>query len=575
MSAVGKLFKFISKTIIFLFALLGILTAAVIACLIVLASAIEPSVPSLPEKFALVLNLDEDIQENAQEDFMAFLADTSLFSLKDANEAIKYAASDPKVDVLVGRLNSSWLGAAQVQEMHEALSAFKKAGKDSFLYSETIGMDGYGTSDYYLASGFKEIWLQPTGSVNITGLFMEAPFFNSLLQKIGVTTDFYARHEYKGGAENMTADTMSPYVRQNMESIADNLYKQIITKTAEARNIEANALEKLVNEAPLSATKALQNGLVDKLAYRDELEERIKDLPQISLDEYILYQKNYVEKKNKIALIYVNGMIISGQSNYPSFGDDNAFAGADDITEAIYEAAEDKDVKAIVIRINSPGGSYTASDAIWHALETVKAKHKIPVVASLGDTAASGGYFAAIGADKIVAMPASITGSIGVFGGKVSLDGLWQKIGVSWDMVQKGQNADMMSLNKSFSPAQRKAFEESLDEVYLDFTQKVAKARKLSPEALDKAARGRVFTGEQALTVGLVDELGSLDTAIEKAKELADINNYSVVIYPKPKSKIELLNEFIQSKNIISTIGYRLNTILYDTVLFSPAPKIK
>ena len=152
MSAVGKLFKFISKTIIFLFALLGILTAAVIACLIVLASAIEPSVPSLPEKFALVLNLDEDIQENAQEDFMAFLADTSLFSLKDANEAIKYAASDPKVDVLVGRLNSSWLGAAQVQEMHEALSAFKKAGKDSFLYSETIGMDGYGTSDYYLAS---------------------------------------------------------------------------------------------------------------------------------------------------------------------------------------------------------------------------------------------------------------------------------------------------------------------------------------------------------------------------------------------------------------------------------------
>lgn len=575
MIAVVKIFKFFAKLLFVLFALMGIFATALILLLFSFFASFEPSINQIPEKFAIVLNLDQEISEKTQDDFFSFINNSSSFSLKDISETIKSAANDPKVVSLIASLNSSRLGLAQSQELGEAIDAFNRSEKNSIVYSETIGLDGYGTNEYYLASNFKEIWLQPTGTVNITGIFMEAPFFKTLLQKIGIKTDFFARYEYKGGAEHLNQTNMSSYVKQNMDNIVQSLYNQIVDKITNARNIAKNNVINLINDAPLSAKKALLNKLVDKLAYRDELEEKFTNLPKISLEEYILHKKNKPLYKDKIALIYINGMIVSGTTNYPPFGNDNTLSGADDITEAIYQATLDKNVKAIVIRINSPGGSYTASDAIWHSLEKVKEKYKIPVVASLGNVAASGGYFVAMAADKILANPATITGSIGVFGGKINLHDLWEKIGISWDTIQKGQNADFFSFNKPFSQKQRQAFEQSLDDVYNDFTQKVAKARNLSAKEVDNVARGRIFTGEQAVNLGLVDEIGSLSTAIQKAKELAKIDNYSVVVYPKPKNKIEQLNDFLQNKNLLSDIGYRFNIIFNNMHLFSPIFKTK
>ncbi len=577
MGAVGKIFNAAFKVVLYACAFLGLFTAALLFVFASLIGNFEtPPAPSLPDEFILTVDLDEEFTETPQEDIFTLVSGTAVHSLKDVTFALGYAANDPKVKSLTGRITSSRIGTAEAQEIIAKVQDFNNSGKNSVLYSETIGLDGFGTLDYYLASSFKEIWLQPTGSVNITGLFMEVPFLHSLLAKIGVSTDFYARYEYKGGAEYLASENMSPFVRQNMECMADNIYQQIISGIAKARNIPEAQVKNRINSAPLSATKALKAGLADKLAYFDELEEQTKDMPKVAIGDYIAYLKALeIPKKNKIALIYLEGMIISGSSGYPSFGDGNSFAGAEDIIEALQSAASDKDVKAIVIRINSPGGSYTASDAIWHAIETIKEKHKIPVIASLGNTAASGGYFAALGADKIIALPASITGSIGVFGGKIVLKGLWEKLGVNWDYIQKGTNADMMSLNKPFSEAQVKAFGESLDEVYTDFTQKTAKARNLSWEQTDKAARGRVWTGEQALKIGLVDEIGGLGTAFNKAKEMSKIEEYSVQVYPSPKTPFELLGDFLESKNILADFFYRLSIIGADSHLFSPFPALR
>jgi protease-4 len=450
-----------------------------------------------------------------------------------------------------------------VQELRQGLARVRGAGKFVIGFAESFGGTASHVADYYLATALEQVWLQPSGSFAITGLAVETPFVRGSLDKLGVRIEGGKRHEYKSMPDSFTRTGFSGPARDNLQQLVDGLYRQFLFDAARDRRMEADRLRALIDTAPLTADQTLREGLVDKLGYRDEALDEVwrragTGAQAVTLEEYADHRRTKPAGEI-IALVRVNGPIASNVGSLGPF-DDDALTDAHNIAHHLLEAAQAKDVRAIVLRIDSPGGTYPASDTIAAAVAKVRAAGK-PVVVSMGDVAASGGYLAAVAADVIVAEPTSITGSIGVFGIHPVATDLLESLGVKVERVGAGANAGMYSFFQPPTDAQRALLDRELDLIYADFTRKVGENRKLDGARLDAAARGRVFTGADAQRAGLVDELGGLSLAINIARAKAGIAETRPVQVKRFPAESDRLSRLVERLLGLSSVEVRAPSI--------------
>ncbi len=436
------------------------------------------------------------------------------------------AAADPRVAGMIAVLGDDAPGLASVQELRDAINVFRTAGKFAIAYTDSFGGGIGALQNYYLATAFEKIWVQPSGDFAVVGLAAQVPFLKDALDRIGITVEGGRRMEYKTAPNSFTETGFTPAHRENLRQLLDGLFEQMVNDIASARGVSASDVRGLIDRAPLPAPDAMQAKLLDRTLYRDEARGEVlatagNGAGLFPLGDYASLPRDGEVSEEAIALIVATGTIVSSDPEDAPLQSDTLLA-ADRIVKAIEAAARDGNVKALVVRLDSPGGSYVASDTLRRALERARAAGK-PVIVSIGDVAASGGYFAALPADVIMAQPASITGSIGVFSAKPVVSDLVESLGINVETLTVGANAAMYSPLHSFTPEQQAIVDRQLDRIYRDFTAKVAAARTLDAARLDQAARGRVFTGAQAKAAGLVDEMGGLHDAIALAKVRANI----------------------------------------------------
>ena len=551
-----NMFKFISKSFAFLLKLIGGIWLLSFVGMVIYLYATEVKTKKLPEASYLFINLDDEFVENEPNDLISQIVYGENTPFYRLIESINLAASDSRIKGIVASINNSKFGLANAREVRNAILEFKKTGKKTIVFSESYGFLGSGTIDYYLASAFDDIWLQPTGEVSLSGLQAEVPFVKKALEKLGVKASFFAFYEYKTAASHFTDEGFTKEHKASLESLLASIFETLINDIALAQNLNPNNLKAIVNNAPLLASEALELGLVDKLLYQDEVENIISkewQSEKIELSNYLASQKTS-DDKNILEIAYINaiGTIVSDESSFFPQATKSVL-GAKTISKAINDAANDDKIKAIILRVDSPGGEYVASDIIWR--EVTKAKEKKPVIASLGNYAASGGYFIAMNADKIIAQPNTITGSIGVLAGKLVLGELLNKLGINFETITFGNNAGFTSLNQDFSEGQKERLNARLEFIYKDFTSKVMAARKIDINAIDNIARGRVWTGEQALNLRLVDKLGGINDAVLEARKLLnleEVDNVKLTIYPRPKTQTELIMDFLKNKPLVS-----------------------
>ena len=548
----AKAVRFVFKTVLYALAVFGFLMFLLTFSLIGLLKGDDLSSKQniLNGEGVLFVDFDEFYPETREDTLMTDFTGLPSVSLFDLQMAIGNASVDPNIKAIVGKIGNSPMGLAQIQEIRRIIKIFRNSGKKAYLFSQGMGMLGGGTNEYYLAAAFDEIWMQPHTQLGITGFLLEFPYAKELFDKIGVKPQFYSRYEYKSAMAMFTQKGISQPQLQNTALLADNLSAQFLYDVSQDRKIEEKDMAEIINNAPVSAEEAQKKGLIDYLAYWTDMKEQLK--LRYKVDEFLTpveYLSTIQKKKsqNAIAYMVIEGTINGGLSVYnPMNGE--LVAGSESVNEYVEKIKQNKRVKAVVVRIDSPGGSYDAANEMWYALKKLKMERNIPVIVSQGNYAASGGYFVSLAGDYIFSEASSVTGSIGVLGGKFILEELWKKLGVRWHMFVYGKNAGIDSSVKSFSPEEEKIFNRSLDLVYEDFTKKVAEARHLTVEEVDAAARGRVWTGNYAKKMKLVDEIGGINEAFLKAKSLAGIkgSDFEVIYYPEPKSWAEKLDDFMR-----------------------------
>jgi protease IV len=492
----------------------------------------------VPGGCILELDLQGAPPETAGFDPLRLLGGTGRpLLLREAVAAIYRGAQDPRVAGLIARVQLSAAPPAAVQELREAVAAFT-AAKPSLAWAETYP----GTLSYYLASSFGEVWMQPSGTVGLIGFATSPLFLRDALDKAGVEAQFVARGEYKSAANLFTEDRYTDAHREADARLLESLHAQVWQGIAASRGIETAELDALADRAPLLREDAVSAKLLDRIGFRDEAYLRIAQLtgaedvenpdaddapPRLFLSRYAQTRKSGPalpgRSRPAIALVTVAGPIVSGRGGPQMLPLSRSGAGGDTIAAALREAAADDDVAAVVLRVDSPGGSVTGSETIWREVARTREAGK-PVVASMGAVAASGGYYVAMAAGEIVANPGTITGSIGVVTGKLVTRELTDRLGLGFDGVRTNANADAWSPRTPFTGEQRALVEAEADLFYADFVARVAQARGLSVEEVDAVARGRVWTGADARERGLVDELGGLRTAVRRAKVLAGLD---------------------------------------------------
>jgi protease-4 len=501
----------------------------------------------LPEDIVLTADLTGGLADSAEPDAMSRLLFGQKTTLRDFVDALARAGDDPRVKALYIQLGDDSLALAKTQQVRDAIAAFRAKGKFAIAFADTFGEGGPGMRPYYLATACDEIWLQPLGEVGITGLRSEQTFLKGLLDKLGIAASMEHREEYKTAMNLLTETQMTAAQREEIEALLTSLQDQIDRGIAAARKMQPSEIAALIDRAPLSADAAKSAGLVDRVAYRDEAlalaQQRAgAGAKTMALSRYLTAAGRPHTKGARIALIYGTGLITRSGSEAGALTQDTEFT-ARAIARAFNAAVRDKNVRAIVFRIDSPGGSATASETIWREVVRARQRGK-PIVVSMGDLAASGGYYVAAPADKIVAEPATLTGSIGVVGGKIVLAGLLQKLGITTDSAQRGANADMFTTTQDFSPQARQHLADELDSTYRGFKDHVAAGRHLTADAVEAAAKGRVWTGEDARRLGLVDALGGYDTALALARQAANLPDNApidVVVYPRERGLAALL----------------------------------
>jgi protease IV len=495
----------------------------------------------------LELDLTDGILETRPTDPVSAFAARNRAALPDILDGLRRAQADDRVAILVARLGGRPIGLAAVQELRRAVTAFADAGKTTVAWAESFGEFSASNVQYYLATAFEKIWLQPSGDLGLTGIAVERLFLRGLLDKVGADFQVAKRHEYKSAAEQLTETRFSEPARQETERMTASITEQLVQDIAERRGISRDKVGELINAGPYLAARAQAEGLVDELGYRDEVYAEARK--QAGPEAVVLYLARYQRAKALaerarntvrqvpgrqdpgVALIYASGAIRRGRSGRsPLTG---GAMGSDTIASAIRAATKDEHTRAILLRVNSPGGSYVASDTIWR--EVVRARAAgTPVVVSMGDVAASGGYFISMAADQIIAQPGTITGSIGVLTGKPVLGAALGRAGITGDRIVQGAHAAMFSSLEPFSDSEWALVNNWLDHIYADFTTKVASGRGMKPAQVHDVAKGRVWTGADAFTHGLVDELGGIDRATAVARQRAGLPPTAPVrIFPR------------------------------------------
>ena len=533
------------RLVLSLIGLAVIVSTAAVALMFVAASR----GPTVPSSATLVLRPGGDLPEVQPDDVLGQVFGREVNTVRGFVEALRKASRDDRVRTVLlmpSTLDLPYWG--KVQEMRDALTAFRKSGK-----SVTAFLEYGGDREYYLASAADRVFLLPTSSLDLIGVATYEMFLRGTLDKLGAYPDFVHIGDYKTAPNQLTQKGFTPAHREMAQSLNRDMYEQLIAGIAEGRKKSEQEIRALLDQGPFTAGEALEAGLVDGLAYEDELDDRVPDLENDNGDRRIDagdYQRISpasagVRARSRIALLNVIGTIVSGKSGFD--GVNGSVVGSDTIVDQIRKIRDDDSIKAIVVRIDSPGGSSVASDVIWRELTiTHEDDPNRPIVTSMSDLAASGGYYVAVPADVIVAQPGTLTGSIGIFGGKIVIGGALEKAGVTTESVTSGTNAGMESPFAPFTPAQRAKMTAFMQDFYQNFLEKVAASRKSTPEAIHEVAQGRVWTGRQALQHGLVDALGGLDTAVALAKERAKIpanEDVQLVVYPERRSLFDVFSE--------------------------------
>ncbi len=532
-------------------ATIGALSILAFVGFILLLFIAAGSKPGVPGNVVLELDLDKPLPEQMAEDSLAGALGKNETTVRDALDALEKGAKDDRVKALLVHVGQPG-SIAEVQELRDAVKTFRASGKKAIAYADTLGESSAATGAYYLASAFDEIYIQPSGDVNLTGVALETPFARDAFAKLGVQPHIGQRYEYKNAVNTYTEQTYTAPHREAMEKMLGSFFGQIVHGVAEDRKLSEDEVKSLIDRAPLLGQAALDAKLVDGLLYRDEVLEKVKKAAGDGTK--LLYLDKYLERVGRphtqgdatIALVYGVGEIARGKSSSNPLSGSQGMGG-DSVALALRKASEDPRVKAILFRVDSPGGSYVASDTVRREVQHAREKGK-PVIVSMATYAASGGYFVSMEADKIVAQPGTLTGSIGVFGGKMVTADFWAKLGVNWETLALGKDASMYSTDSDFTPEQWAKNEASLDRVYTDFTQRAAKGRNLPLEQLQSLAKGRVWTGEDAKAKGLVDELGGFPKALELAKEAAKLPKDAQVrvqVFPRKKQAAEIISEML------------------------------
>ena len=547
-----------------LFTLLGVVVAVGAAVGSYLLYRAFFSVPTLPESIVLSFDLDQKVGERSDESPLAGRLLGAGLGLRDIVDALDRGRTDRRVKGAVVRVGGDALGLAQVQEVRAAVARFRAAGKFATAFAESFGEFGPGNKSYYLASACEEVWVQPVGLVGLTGFAAEMPFARKALDQIRVVPEVGHREEYKSAMETLTEPAISAPHREMLESLLDDLTDQLVGGVSAARKLDTALVRGLIDKGPFLAREAKDAGLIDHIGYYDEVTEAAleragqggREAGLVTPEDYLDAAGGPNDQGPTVALVYAVGGIERGDGGVnPVLGGETV--GADAVVQAFQQAVEDDDVRAILFRVDSPGGSAVASESIRRAVVQAQAAGK-PVIVSMSDTGASGGYWIAMNADRIIVEPATLTGSIGVIVGKVATAGLWESVGITWNGVKRGENAGIWSNIAPYSSRERERVEVVLDDIYATFTRNVAEARHLTPDKVREIARGRVWTGHQAVALGLVDELGDLDLALRRAREAIGLKPdapVSVEVYPHPKSRVEQITE------LLSMSGARLRAV--------------
>jgi protease-4 len=498
--------------------------------------------PSLPQGATLTLRPSGDLPEVAPELVLPSLRDSHRLSIRGYVELIQKAKHDARIARLLirpGAMESPFW--AKVQELREAIVDFKQSGKPVYAFLEYAG-----DKEYYLASAADRVVLVPTSSLDVSGLASYEVFLGGTFEWVGTYPDFLHVGEFKTAVNTLTEKTFTPAHREMSESLNRDQFAQLVRAIADGRSKSEDEVRELINQGPFLPEEALRVGLVDELAYEDELDD-MGDLsiePQIEVDRYVgvTWESLGVARRSRIAVINAVGTIVSGRSGFDPVN--GAVLGSESLIENIREART-SGAKAIVLRVDSPGGSSVASDVIWRELMISKSE-SLPLIVSMSDLAASGGYYIAAAGDIIVAQPGTLTGSIGVYTGKFVTGGSLAKLGANIEAVSQGTHAEMYSPDRPFTNEERAKVQESMQVTYDEFVERVAESRHTTAEKIDQVAQGRVWTGQQARHIGLVDELGGLNVAIRAAKLRAHIpldEEVQLVVYPRSRSFYEVLSE--------------------------------
>ncbi|TCC02617.1 signal peptide peptidase SppA [Kribbella soli] len=492
----------------------------------------------------LELDLTRGVLETPPASPVAAFRARHLPTLRELVGALRKGARDDGVVGVVAHIGGNRLSLAQVQELREAVADFRTSGKAAVAWTESFGETGQGTVPYYLATAFDEIWLQPSGDLAITGVSVQAVFIRGALDKAGVIPQFGKRREYKTAADTFTEREMTAPAREMASRLAESAYEQIVEGIAVRRRLDSARVRELVDSAPLPAQVGVDAGLVDRLGYRsdvyDELEKELQYDDRLLAERYIRRGPRTLDEVRKnlpwpqkplVAVVRVTGGISVGRNSNSPMGGPGS--GSDTVGAALRAVADNERVKAVVLRVDSPGGSYVASDAIRNEVLRLRSTGR-PVIASMGGVAASGGYFVAMPADVIVAQPGTITGSIGVLTGKGVVRDALGRIGISREAVSEGANAQMYSAQEEFTDEQWARLEETLDRIYKDFVAKAAQDRGLPEDQLESLARGRVWTGADAHSHKLVDELGGFQHALTLACNRAGLDRDEIAVTAVP-----------------------------------------
>ena len=518
--------------------------------------------PSVPSRATLVLRMVGDPVEGGAEDgFAQYLPGSRPPSVRMLVENIRKAKADSRINALLVKpigLQSPYF--AKLQEVRDAILDFRRSGKPAVAWLE----DG-GQSEYYLATACDRIYLAPAATLSLTGLASYELFLRGTLDKIGAYPDMLHIGEYKTAVNQLTQKTFTPAHREMAESLNRDSFEQLVKAIADGRKKSETDVQALLDAGPFLPEDALRAGLVDDLAYEDQLAEKAK-LPmdnerRLELDTYSRVSAESVGlgKGPKIAVLYATGTIVSGRSGYDPMN--GPVVGSDTLIEYIRKIRDSRDVKAVVLRVDSPGGSAVASDVIWRELGLMRdgSPHK-PFVVSMSDLAASGGYYIAMAAPHIVAEPGTLTGSIGIFGGKVVTGGTYAKLGANIEAVGQGKNAEMNSPVRPYTPEERAKVGEELQAFYDQFVEKAAASRHMTPERVDAIAQGRVWTGRQAKQAGLVDSLGGLERALAIAKQQAKLSpdaEVELVVYPPRRSFYDIVASQLTGSDQLARIAER------------------